>query len=102
MPTFRTNGVTGNKESRVRLKQLLIGWQDSHCFWCLCKMKITHGNTKLNNAATFEHIKPLSRGGKDNVENVVLACRECNRSRGNKRPNMNDVRRRKILFNYLQ
>lgn len=102
MHAFRTNGVTGNKESRVRLKQLLIDWQDCRCFWCLGKMKITHGNSKLDNAATFEHIKPISKGGKDNIKNVVLACRKCNTDRGDEKPDMNDVRRRKILFNYLQ
>lgn len=29
-----------------------------------------------------DHVEPLSRGGKDVPENILLACRSCNRSKG--------------------
>lgn len=33
---------------------------------------------------TFDHIIPRSRGGKTTWENIVTACYECNRKKGNK------------------
>lgn len=32
---------------------------------------------------TFDHITPLSKGGRDSVENIRLAHRACNEARGN-------------------
>jgi len=31
---------------------------------------------------TFEHLKPLSRGGGNNKENVTIACYKCNQEMG--------------------
>jgi hypothetical protein len=33
---------------------------------------------------SFDHIIPRSRGGPDNAENLVLACKHCNSSKGSK------------------
>jgi 5-methylcytosine-specific restriction endonuclease McrA len=35
---------------------------------------------------TLDHILPVSRGGRDDWENVVAACRDCNRKKGNRTP----------------
>ena len=32
----------------------------------------------------WEHVIPKSRGGSDNIDNLVLACRECNAAKGTK------------------
>ena len=37
-------------------------------------------------ALTRDHIKPLSRGGRDRWSNVVSACRSCNTRKGNRTP----------------
>lgn len=34
---------------------------------------------------TIDHILPQSVGGSDNVDNLALACRNCNERRGNRR-----------------
>ncbi|MCQ2754811.1 MAG: HNH endonuclease [bacterium] len=33
--------------------------------------------------STFEHIIPVSKGGKDSIYNGIILCQECNRKRGN-------------------
>lgn len=34
----------------------------------------------------YDHVLPVSRGGETIVENLVLACRPCNRSKADKTP----------------
>lgn len=35
---------------------------------------------------TLDHVIPLSRGGSDCPDNMVLLCRDCNRAKGNAMP----------------
>lgn len=35
---------------------------------------------------TLDHVRPLSRGGSDDWNNVVAACKECNHKKGNHLP----------------
>jgi 5-methylcytosine-specific restriction endonuclease McrA len=35
-------------------------------------------------AATVDHVIPRSKGGTDDLSNLVLACNECNRTKGAK------------------
>lgn len=37
--------------------------------------------------ATIDHLIPLSKGGDNRLENLVLACQECNRLKADKLPN---------------
>lgn len=56
-------------------KNLLV--RDNHtCQYC------GHKSKKL----TIEHVIPLSRGGKTNFENCVIACAACNNKKGSKTP----------------
>ncbi|ACX53237.1 HNH endonuclease (plasmid) [Ammonifex degensii KC4] len=41
---------------------------------------------KENVPLEVDHVVPKSRGGTDRVSNLTLACRECNRAKGNKLP----------------
>ncbi len=53
--------------------------RDKHtCLYC--------GNQLHDSLLTRDHIKPLSRGGRDNWRNVITACRRCNTRKGNRTP----------------
>lgn len=51
--------------------------QRGKCWYCLCD---------ISQVYEIEHIVPLSRGGTNYANNVVLACPTCNRSKHDKLP----------------
>lgn len=53
----------------------LFNKQSGKCFYC---------GAELTNKYTIEHLEPLCRGGKNNKENSVLACKFCNSSKNKK------------------
>jgi 5-methylcytosine-specific restriction endonuclease McrA len=56
---------------------LMYRTQQGRCWYCQCE---------LNGKYEVEHRVPIDRGGHNNPSNLVLACRDCNRSKGNKLP----------------
>jgi hypothetical protein len=53
--------------------------RDGHlCLYC--------GNELSRHQLTRDHVRPLSRGGRDIWENVVSACIACNSRKGNRTP----------------
>ena len=74
-----------DKTARIRkdwhkLAKAQMFAKSNKCCWCGCEMTMTQ---KLPNSATLEHVIPLSIGGLDNRNNMKLACRACNETRGN-------------------
>lgn len=51
--------------------------QKGKCFWCKAKVKDDYH---------VDHVIPLSRGGRDSRENLVISCPHCNISKHNKMP----------------
>lgn len=51
--------------------------QKGHCYYC---------HEKLGDKYHVDHIVPLARGGSNWPENIVIACRHCNESKGAKLP----------------
>lgn len=54
--------------------------QKSKCYWCQSKLDQGKG------AFHIDHVVPLSRGGSNDISNIVIACPTCNMSRNNKLP----------------
>lgn len=46
------------------------------CRYCGCQVR--WGNQRGPSGASYDHIKPIAAGGKNTLENVVIACRGCN------------------------
>ncbi|MEA5467916.1 HNH endonuclease [Spirulina sp. 06S082] len=62
------------KQKKNRKKQLLAKYGNK-CWWC-CE---SFDEKDL----TLDHLLPKSKGGSDCLENLRLACLECNQERGN-------------------
>ncbi len=56
------------------------------CKWCKCELTLEKRDRELGApfTATLDHVVPISRGGMDTGDNVVLACEDCNKLRGNR------------------
>jgi 5-methylcytosine-specific restriction endonuclease McrA len=48
------------------------------CYWC--------NNKLVKGYIHVDHYEPLSKGGKHTISNLVLACRDCNLSKGSQDP----------------
>ncbi len=76
------------------LKLFLYQQSKTTCFYCRKTMEI--------GKATLDHMNPLSRGGLDLKENIVLACGFCNREKHHKTVEEYRIwlreRKREVLF----
>jgi 5-methylcytosine-specific restriction endonuclease McrA len=61
------------KQKRAK-KALLVSDYGSRCWWC--------NRCLSEEKLTLDHLKPKSRGGSNSLENLRLACFQCNNSRG--------------------
>lgn len=48
------------------------------CAYCECRL------TDANR--TIDHVLPVSRGGTDDIANLVLSCLDCNQLKGDRTP----------------
>jgi hypothetical protein len=69
------NCISKKASRRLSRLALVIQRDNSACVWCSKPLSATHQE------ATIEHLVPLSLGGEDKVENMLLACGPCNHSR---------------------
>ena len=51
--------------------------QKGHCYYC---------KRKVGDTYHVDHVIPLSRGGSNGPENIVIACPDCNHSKSDKLP----------------
>lgn len=75
MSPFPKWKATARKRKILR-ERLLGGRQHFTCCWCKRRYPA--------DAATLEHLVPLSLHGGDKNSNVALACWACNNKRGNR------------------
>lgn len=63
------------KPSNRKFKKKLFG-EKAHmpCHYCGKKLPFAH--------ATFDHVRPRSKGGYQKLKNGVIACRPCNQAKG--------------------
>lgn len=62
--------------ARRELMMRLVERDGAACAWCSCTVD------PLSEQASLDHVKLASRGGSYALENLLLACVDCNRARG--------------------
>ena len=73
---------------RHALRTALHHHQDGRCCYCKTKLLMPRGliwqgkKQYHARAATFEHLRKRQDGGTNHPDNLALACRLCNSSRG--------------------
>lgn len=73
-----------NSKDKRHLLVLLFEHQEGRCCYCSRYVILTFhkGLQKRPEAATIEHLRQRSKGGKDRPGNLAMACRRCNDERG--------------------
>jgi len=66
--------------NRYKREKMRLIKKNPNCHWCDILLTIE--------TATIEHIIPLKRGGLDNANNITIACKTCNQSRGHDMPEL--------------
>ena len=52
----------------------------THC--PLCRVQLDYEVSKTPSSAEVDHIHSVARGGRDEIENTRVICRQCNQKRG--------------------
>jgi hypothetical protein len=73
------NEVVGSHTDR-EWQDLIVAW-GFRCFYC--GRPVQRDPKKIQDELTKDHLVPLSRGGVDFMWNIVPACFNCNRLKGN-------------------
>jgi 5-methylcytosine-specific restriction endonuclease McrA len=67
---------------RALLLDAVVGRDGGGCAYC--RVPTVPGDSGPR-GRTLDHIVPLSKGGKDEIENVCCVCRSCNARKGVRR-----------------
>ena len=79
-----------NPELRAKARLALHAAQGGKCCYCECLLVLPatgiHKPAKVKDQhprmATFEHLRRRADGGGNHMDNLALACRQCNAARG--------------------
>lgn len=73
------------RKRAVKRRAEIIARDGRNCFYCGVETRedvAPDAATRL----TIEHLKPISKGGGNDPENLKIACYKCNQERGNGEP----------------
>lgn len=79
-------GYSLHPARREELRRAVYKRERGRCYWCNCRVRLHWKDPGVfipEDAATLDHIVPLSKGGNWDVTNLLLCCPPCNRRRGN-------------------
>lgn len=75
--------------NKKKMVDKLINRDGTRCHYCGCELNFT--DPAHDNYRTFDHKYPVSKGGKSNPGNLVLACFKCNSKKANNIRKFTDV-----------
>lgn len=71
------------ESTKAQIRDKILAKQNHRCYYCNDPFK---GSGDKIKAPTIEHLTKQAEGGTDDLENIVLACKECNSHRGDYSP----------------
>ena len=74
-PALVAEELTMTSKRKHLVKQRLLLLQENRCAYCRKSLSLQRG--------TLDHLTPKSRGGLTTEENLVVACKICNRAKSN-------------------
>jgi 5-methylcytosine-specific restriction endonuclease McrA len=74
IPVYRIAGCNGPEMGSRKALERAFEIYRGRCFYC---------QTELSEM-TVDHVEPLAAGGTDTLQNLVIACKPCNASKGRK------------------
>ncbi|HEY3360203.1 MAG TPA: HNH endonuclease [Polyangia bacterium] len=81
----RLNRPVARHELRVKVsRQNVLARDRGRCQYC--------GRRFPSAELTYDHVTPRAQGGKTTWENIVMACVDCNRTKGNRTPAQAEMR----------
>lgn len=81
----REEAIGRREMSRTKwTRKLLITKHGGRCY--LCNEPVELGDPASPRYATIDHVIPLSKGGRDSIDNCALACMECNQRKADTTP----------------
>lgn len=69
-----------SQQTVEQFRAMLCERQNWRC--CYCGIRVQDDIKQATDSATLEHVVPRCHGGPDDESNIVIACFECNNSRG--------------------
>jgi|SRR5690625_1062219 len=76
---------TGTAQWKRLRKQALYQAQQAGQLNCpYCKAQLNYTTSDQANSAEVDHHQPHNHGGRDEIENLIVTCRTCNRSKGDR------------------
>lgn len=73
----RSGNVNITKENFLELfRRYQVNSDEYRCHYCECRMPLKK--------TTIDHVVPLSKGGLNDIANLVISCLSCNRKKGDK------------------
>lgn len=89
------------KTAGPSMRWRLLARDGPNCRYCGRECFITDEQNRMDEL-TVDHVVPRSKGGGNNLDNCVIACRECNAKKGDKHPHEFVVtpagKRRPVVF----
>lgn len=71
---YSNEKINGN--DFISYEDFLTLWNCNECYYC--------GKVVVNREKTIDHKIPITRGGTNNLTNIVICCQSCNSKKSNK------------------
>ena len=81
--SFELPTISSTEREKLGSAKRILQKSFNKCYWCKKSLSWIVGQ---ETQATIDHVIPLSKGGTNGHDNLVLSCLKCNKEKGSKLP----------------